>query len=56
MKLASGWMPPLWGMGDREQAIDEPENAGSHQAAGAAAGGGEGVRGGGLETMRAQTI
>ncbi len=26
-----------------------PENAGSHQAAGAAAGGGEGVRGGGLE-------
>jgi hypothetical protein len=34
---------------DRKQAIDEPENAGSHQAAGAAAGGGEGVRGGGLE-------
>jgi hypothetical protein len=34
------------GAGDRRTA---PENAGSHQAAGAAAGGGEGVRGGGLE-------
>ncbi|KAH9554672.1 hypothetical protein CY35_08G075700 [Sphagnum magellanicum] len=34
------------GAGDRRTA---PENAGSHQAARAAAGGGEGVRGGGLE-------
>ncbi|CAM5999061.1 unnamed protein product [Sphagnum balticum] len=34
------------GAGDRRTA---PENSGSHQAAGAAAGGGEGVRGGGLE-------
>jgi hypothetical protein len=34
------------GAGDRRTT---PENAGSHQAAGAAAGGGEGVRGGGLE-------
>jgi hypothetical protein len=34
------------GAGDRRTA---PENAGSHQAAGAAARGGEGVRGGGLE-------
>ncbi len=44
--LGHGGLGMESGAGDRRTA---PENSGSHQAAGAAAGGGEGVRGGGLE-------